>query len=405
MGNRKTILAINSGSSSLKFALYQVSAKNEILLARGAAEGIGLRHGRLWLNNSSGQTLADAPRRFATHHNAITNVLSTLEGHKHPQPAAVGHRLVSGGPDYSQPQLVTSQLIRKVHGLIPLAPLHLPTELRIIDAMARELPRVPQVACFDTAFHRTMPAPAQHLPLPRTLWKEGLQRYGFHGLSYEYVLRKLGATARAQRLIIAHLGNGSSLAAVRHGRSLDTTMGFTPTGGVIMGTRTGDLDPGVLLYLVRERRYDLAELERLVDHRSGLLGISGTTSDMKNLLQKRARDPRAREAVAMFCYAIRKQIGAFAAILGGLDVLVFTAGIGERAAPVRAEICEGLAYLGLRLSRARNNEHAEIISKPQSACTVRVVATNEELMIARHAHAVIFGKTGTGIDKARQRQL
>jgi acetate kinase len=379
-----SILAINSGSSSIKFALYEMGRGRENLLARGAAEGIGLARGRVWLDASSDRSAKPVNQRLETHGEAIRAVLAALNRDKHPRPAAVGHRLVNGGPKHTQPERVSRGLIRSLQKVIPLAPLHLPTELAIISAIAAELSGTPQVACFDTAFHRTMPAIARHLPLPRALWRGGLQRYGFHGLSYEYIVSALGREARDQRVIVAHLGNGASLAAIRHGRSVETTMGFTPTGGVIMGTRTGDLDPGVLVYLMRERRWGPARFESLVDHESGLLGISGTTSDMKALLAKRSRDFRAREAVAMFCYSVCKQIGALAAVLGGCDTLVFTGGIGERAAPVRAAICRGLAHLGVRVARSRNAAHTPVISPPQSACTVRVIPTNEELVIARH---------------------
>jgi acetate kinase len=389
MSTAKTILAINSGSSSLKFALYRVSARSETLLVRGAVEGIGLSRGRLWLEDASGKIVSDARCRLETHREAIRRFLAELERSEHPPFDAVGHRLVNGGPNHWRPQRITPKLIRTLHATIPLAPLHLPTELKIISAMTAKRPGTPQVACFDTAFHRRMPELAQRLPLPRAFWNEGLRRYGFHGLSYEYIVGKLGPAAKMQRVIIAHLGSGASLAAVHGDHSIETTMGFTPTSGVIMGTRSGDLEPGVPLYLIRERRYDAARLERLVDCESGLLGISGTTSDMKTLLRTRRRDPRAREAVAMFCYSVRKQIGALSAVLGGLDMLVFTGGIGERAAAVRAEICRGLAHLGVRVAGDRNRAHAEWISAPRSACSVRVLATNEELMIARHTRAAL----------------
>jgi acetate kinase len=298
--------------------------------------------------------------------------------------------VVNGGR-LSAPQKITPQILADLRNLVPLAPLHLPAEIKIMEAVASQAPQIPQVACFDTAFHRRLPELAQRFPLPRKLFDEGLRRYGFHGLSYEYVLQELGSAAKGQRLVIAHLGNGCSLAAVRDGSPVDTSMGLTPTGGVMMGTRTGDLDPGVLIYLLREKGYDAARLERLVDAESGLLGVSELTSDMKTLLAKRDSDARAAEAVAMFCRSIRKEIGAFAAVLGGLDIFVFTGGIGERAPAVREEICRDLGHLGVRLDPVRNNAEEDIISAAQSACLVRVVATNEELMIARHTRGVIFG--------------
>jgi acetate kinase len=273
---------------------------------------------------------------------------------------------------------------------VPLAPLHLPGELELIEAAQVHCPDLPQVACFDTAFHRAMPELAQRVPLPYAFWNEGVRRYGFHGLSYEYVLGVLGSGSR-ERAVIAHLGNGASLVALRDGRPMDTTMGLTPIGGVVMGTRSGDLDPGVLLYLMKQSGYDASRLEQLVAEESGLRGISGTTSDMKTLLEHRAHDARAAAAVAMFCYSVRKHLGSLAAVLGGVDAVVFTGGIGERAAEVRWEICEGLEHLGIRLDPQRNADHADTISTPSSACTVRVIATNEDLQIARHTYAIIQG--------------
>jgi acetate kinase len=230
---------------------------------------------------------------------------------------------------------------------------------------------------------------AQRFPLPRDLWDEGVRRYGFHGLSYEYIMATLGAAAQG-RLLIAHLGNGASLAAVHNGQPRDTSMGFTPTGGVMMGTRSGDLDPGVLIHLMHGKGYDAGQLEDLVNHQAGLLGVSGFSPDMKTLLEQRQHEPHAAQAVELFCYQLRKYIGALTAVLGGLDTLVFTGGIGERAAPVRWQTCQGLAYLGIALDPQRNVAHAEVISTPQSTCTVRVIPTNEDLMIARHTRTLLF---------------
>jgi acetate kinase len=289
------------------------------------------------------------------------------------------------------PERVTPALVVELRALVPLAPLHLPSGLAGVEAVTARFPALPQAVCFDTAFHRGLPDIARRLPLPRALADaSGLERFGFHGLSYEYVLERLGAAGRG-RVVIAHLGNGASMSAVRAGRPVDTTMGLTPAGGFMMGTRTGDLDPGVLLYLMREKGYDAERLDRLVNKESGLLGVSGVSSDMKTLLERRASDEAAALAVAMFCYQTRKQIGAFAAAMGGLDTLVFTGGIGERAAPVRAEICDGLAHLAVRLEPARNAAHEDPLSAEGSGCTVRVVPTREDLMIARHSRAVLFG--------------
>ncbi len=384
------ILAFNSGSSSLKFALYEFNGSSERLLARGTAEDISAPSARLWLRTPDGVSVVDQPRPIPEHQHALQMALDELKKGKYATPSAIGHRVVNGGSHYAAPQKITPQVLTDLRNLIPLAPLHLPAEIKIMEAVASQLPQIPQVACFDTAFHRRLPDLAQRFPLPRKLFDEGIRRYGFHGLSYEYVVQELGSAAQRQRLIIAHLGNGASLAAVKDGLPADTSMGLTPTGGIMMGTRTGDLDPGILIYLLRERRYNAAKLERLVDSESGLLGVSELTSDMKALLAKRDSDPRAAEAVAMFCRSVRKQIGAFAAVLGGVDMLVFTGGIGEHALAVREEICRDLGHLGVRIDFAKNNANKDVISSAESACVVRVVATNEELMIARHTHSVIF---------------
>jgi acetate kinase len=287
-------------------------------------------------------------------------------------------------------------LLAELRSLIPFAPLHLPSAIQCIEAVRAHFPDLPQVVCFDTAFHRNMPELAQRFPLPRELWYDGVRRYGFHGLSYEYIVSALGTEGRG-RLVIAHLGNGASLAAVRDGRSMDTTMGFTPTGGVMMGTRSGDLDPGVLLHLMNEMGYTPHQIDDLVSRHSGLLGLSGISPDMKTLLEQRDREPHAAQAIELFCYQLRKQIGAFAAVLGGLDDLVFTGGIGERAAPVRAEVCHGLEHLGVIVDDELNAVHAEVISRPGSACTVRVIPTNEDLMIARHVRELLFTTAATPV--------
>ena len=260
-----------------------------------------------------------------------------------------------------------------------------------IQAVAEQFPNVPQVACFDTAFHRRMPAVAQHFPLPEGLWKDGIRRYGFHGLSFEYVMSTLSTlgTEEKGRVIIAHLGNGASLAAVRDGEPMDTTMGFTPTGGLVMGTRSGDLDPGVLIHLLQHKGYDALRLDELVNRQAGLLGVSGVSSDMKTLLEKRKSEPSAALAIALFTYQLRKYIGAMAAAIGGVDTLVFTGGIGEHSAPVRREVCEGLTFLGISLDQEKNDANAAIISVP-GACKVRVIPTREDLMIARHTQELLF---------------
>jgi acetate kinase len=386
---QNTILAVNSGSSSLKFALYSFDSDVETLLLRGLADRIGGPDAHLHMTVPSNHLVFDYPDAFADHSAALHKVIGEIENRQYPAPAAVAHRVVNGGPDHLEPQFVTDELLAQMQRLIPLAPLHLPTELKIIDSVHSQLPGTPQIVCYDTAFHRVMPRVAQQFPLPRKFWEEGVRRYGFHGLSYQYIVEKLGASANGRRVIIAHLGNGSSLAAVRDGQSVDTTMGFTPTGGVMMGTRSGDLDPGVLLYLLREKQYDVATLERLVDRESGLLGVSAISSDMKVLLQQATTDEQAREAVDMFCYIVRKHIGALAAVLGGCDTLVFTGGIGEHAPPIRENICGGLSYLGVTVDAAKNTNNEQTISGSGGSCLVQVIATNEELMIARHAYRLI----------------
>ncbi len=385
------ILALNSGSSSLKFALYEFSAAHELILVRGEAENIGGQGGRLWLRGTEGELVANDARPVPDSQAALLAILDLLKKGNYPAPAAIGHRIVNGGPRYRTPQKITPQLLSDLRTFVSLAPLHLPTEIEVIEEVASRAPDIPQVACFDTGFHRNLPELAQRFPLPRKFFEAGILRYGFHGLSYEYVLRELGRSAAHCRLIIAHLGNGASLAAVKDGLPVDTSMGLTPTGGIVMGTRSGDLDPGILIYLLREKGYDAAALERLVDAESGLLGVSELSSDMRILLGRRASDSRADEAIAMFCRSVRKEIGAFAALLGGLDMLVFTGGIGENAPAVRKEACHDLAHLGIQLDDARNEAMEGTISSGKGACVVRVVPTDEELMIARHAHAVVFG--------------
>jgi acetate kinase len=382
----ESILCLNSGSSSLKFAVYR--AGQDARLARGAVEGIGTSTGRFWLTLSDDTMIEDSAGDAGQHADALGRVFASLEAHGVESPAGVGHRVVHGGAEYASAQRVDDKLLAALRALIPLAPLHLPSEIEIIDAVRRLLPGVEQVACFDTAFHRAMPELAQRLPLPRRFWDEGVRRYGFHGLSYEYVVSVLGAAVNG-RTIIAHLGNGASLAALRDGRPLDTTMGLTPIGGLIMGTRTGDLDPGVLLYLMRQHGLDVDALGTLLNDRSGLLGISGLTSDMKTLLDRREHDARAADAVQMFCDSVRKHVGAFAAVLGGLDTLVFTGAIGERAAAVRWAICRDLGHLDIRLDPSRNAANAAVVSAGSGRCVVRVIPTNEELVIARQTAAVL----------------
>jgi acetate kinase len=387
------VLCLNMGSSSLKFALYRLGHAEESLLAAGEIERIGLSGGRLLVNSPDGTILQDRHRDFSEQKEAIGEIFAVLDRLHLPVPCAAGHRIVHGGPDHASPQRVDEALLETLKKLSAFAPLHLPAEIAVVEAIAHHFPALPQVACFDTAFHRRMPEVAQRLPLPGALWEKGIRHYGFHGLSYEYILGAVGPAARG-RVIIAHLGNGASMAAVRNGQPLDTTMGFTPTGGFMMGTRSGDLDPGVLLFLMKEEGYDISLIDRLVNHQSGLLGISGISPDMKTLLEKRKKEPRADLAIRMFCYQARKHIGAFAAALGGLDTLVFTGGIGENAPPVRFDICERLHHLGITIDPEKNNRNTDIISEPSAPCIVRVMHTNEDLVIARHTRDLVVGRPG-----------
>jgi acetate kinase len=383
------ILCLDSGSSSLKFSLYRLGKAVDVRIARGAVERIGLSGGRLRIRGINDGLLADVRQDFPTHTAAAAGIAAAVKDLGFARPDAAGHRVVHGGPTRTTSERVDAPLLAELRKLIPFAPLHLPSAVLGIEAVASKFPGVPQVACFDTAFHRRMPEVAQRFPLPRNLWLEGIRRYGFHGLSFEYIITSIGAAANG-RLIIAHLGNAASLTAVRSGEPLDTTMGFTPAGGLMMGTRSGDLDPGILIHLLHTKHMDAAQLNALVNERAGLLGVSGISSDMKTLLEQREFEPHAAQAVELFCYQVRKQIGALTAVLGGLDTLVFTAGIGEHGAPVRAEVCRGLDYLGIVLDPTRNAAHSRIISAPGSSCTVMVIPTNEDLMIARQTRTLLF---------------
>jgi acetate kinase len=310
--------------------------------------------------------------------------------------AAIGHRIVHGGFRYYAPMVLTDTVLDHIGELAPYLPNHLPSQLAVIRAFREIFPRLPHVACFDTGFHRDLPDVAQLLPLPREYQRAGLRRYGFHGLSYQFLMEELGRTAGAKaangRLILAHLGNGASLAAVSRGRPIDTTMGFTPTGGLVMGTRSGDLDPGVLLYLARKGGLSFEAVEELTNHRSGLLGVSETSSDMRALLAAESSDARAADAVALFCYQARKWIGAFAAALGGLDGLVFSGGIGTHAPVIRGRICDGLVHLGVQVDPARNDCNAAVISPQSEPVFVRVMQTDEEVIIARAMRGLLDGE-------------
>lgn len=391
----RRILTINTGSSSLKVALYE-AGQEEALILSGVVDRIGVSGGRFRLVDAHGATLIDQEGGDLPDHGAALE--AALAGLRRFRPEldldAVGHRVVHGGIHYSEPQRVTPELMAALRELIPLAPDHMPQAVQAIEATIEAYPGLPVMVCFDTAFHRHMPRRAQIYPLPRRLADEGVIRFGFHGISYESIMRKLRDLAPREaegRVVIAHLGNGASMAAVRGGIGIDTTMGFTPTGGLMMGTRPGDLDPGVLLYLLAERKMTPDAVSELVNQQAGLLGVSGTSADMRDLLKKEATDAQAAEAVTLFCYQAKKYLGVLAAVLGGLDTLVFTGGIGEHSPSVRLRICEGLDFLGIRIDPDRNAAHAPAISREGGPVTVRVMKTDEDLMIAMHTSKLLTG--------------
>ena len=376
------VLTINGGSSSIRFAVYEAGG-TLVRRLNGKIDRIGLSGTSLVVSDSAG---AKAPRRLAAsgHGTAVRSLLDWLEAHPiFVSVGAVGHRVVHGMA-HSEPERITPKLISELRRLTPYDPEHLAREIALIEAFSKRYPKLPQVACFDTAFHRTMPRVARLLPIPRRYAAKGVERYGFHGLSYAYLMEELGrvdpAGAKA-RVILAHLGSGASLAAVRDGKSIDTSMGFTPTSGLVMSSRTGDLDPGLVYYLARTQRMTAARFQRMVNHESGLLGVSATSADLRDLLAREATDVRAAEAVALFCYQAKKWIGAFAAALGGVDTLVFAAGIGEHAPRIRERICDGLGFLGIELHSTRNAESAPVISPDDGRVIVRVIPTDEDLMI------------------------
>ncbi len=380
------ILTINGGSSSIKFALYQTGEPLKRTLY-GKVDRIGLSGTNLTFHDPDGKPQGSRSLAAADHKSAASFLIDWFEAQRaFASIRAVGHRVVHG-MTHSEPERVTPELIDELHRILPYDPDHLPREIELIEAFRERHPNLPQVACFDTAFHRTMPRVARMLPIPRRYEEKGVQRYGFHGLSYRYLMEELArigdpATTKG-RVILAHLGNGASLAAVRHGKSIDTSMGFTPAAGLVMSTRSGDLDPGLLAFMARSEQMTASLFDRMVNHESGLLGVSETSSDMRDLLAQEAGDVRAAEAVALFCYQVKKWIGSFAAVLGGLDTLVFAGGIGENASSVRARICDGLGFLGIELNKARNAENAGVISTDASRVAVRVIRTDEECMIAK----------------------
>lgn len=382
----KAVLALNAGSSSLKFALFK-NVKPLVRSFSGMIDRIGLTKSTFTLKGKDEQQLERIEVSAPNHIKALDCLLGRLEGMADEmQFDAIGHRVVHGGPRYREPRIVDEAMLTELRRIRSFDPDHLPAEIALMEALAAKLPAIPQIACFDTAFHRDMPRVAKLLPIPRRYAAKGLERYGFHGLSYEYLmneLERLGANVARDRVILAHLGNGASMAAVKDGKSMDTTMAFTPAAGLVMSTRSGDLDPGLPMFLARNEQMTTEQFDRMVNREAGLLGVSETSPDMRDLLAREAEDIRAAEAVALFCYQAKKRIGAYAAALGGLDTLVFAGGIGERAAVIRARICEGLEFLGVELDNAKNSADADVISTGSSRVMVRVIRTDEELIIAR----------------------
>jgi acetate kinase len=381
------ILTINGGSSSIKFALFEAGDSLQRILA-GGIERIGLPQSTLQVQGLNPADNFSQLLTAADHAEAVGALMDWIEERLGRDAlVAVGHRVVHGGPKYSKPQRITAEMIQELHQLSSFDPEHLPEEILLIEAFQHRFPELPQVACFDTAFHHDLPRVAQLLPIPRRYEAQGVRRYGFHGLSYEFLMGELARLAGTEvapgRVILAHLGNGASLAAVRDGKPVDTSMGFTPAAGIPMSTRSGDLDPGLFSYLARTENMSAKQFNVMVNSQSGLLGVSETSSDMRDLLECETQDVRAAEAVALFCYQIRKWIGAFSAALGGLDTLVFAGGIGENAPLVRTRICDGLGFLGIELEEKRNLTNVGVISTAASRVAVRVMHTDEELMIAK----------------------
>ncbi|MGC2332369.1 MAG: acetate/propionate family kinase [Candidatus Acidiferrales bacterium] len=387
----QTILTINRGSGTLKAGLYRGGPPVQV--ASMKVDRAGTREARIQIADASGKTLVDSGVEDGAANSGLSAILKWLSENGHASRlAGIGHRLVHGGPRYTASQRITPAVLAELERIAPLDPDHTPQAIQNIQFFALQLPRTPQIGCFDTAFHACLPKAARMYALPRKLYDEGIRRWGFHGLSCEYILRQLRATdptLAGRRLIIAHLGNGASMTAVSNGKSVDTSMGFTPLEGLVMGTRSGDIDPAAVIYLQGRDRLTPREIDTLLNKQSGLLGLSGTSSDMRDLLDREAGDERAAEAVALFCYRAKKYVGAYTAALGGLDAVIFAGGIGENAPPVRERICAGLESLGLEIDPALNRSNAPVISKARSRAKIKVIKTDEDSMIAQHVLAVI----------------
>lgn len=389
------ILTVNGGSSSIKFALYQMGEPPKRGL-RGKVDRIGLRGTNFAFDAPARKQQDDLGIGDLDHRSAANFLLDWLDDQIGlASITGVGHRVVNGGANYREPHRVTRELLDEMRRISAYAPEHLPSEIDLIDMVEERMPGLPQVACFDTAFHRDMPRVARILSIPRRFAAKGVERYGFHGLSYEFLMEELarvsGVEAAKGRVILCHLGNGASLAAVRGGKSVDTSMGFTPAAGVPMSTRSGDLDPGLVWYLAQTEQVTAQKFNKMINHESGLLGVSETSSDLRDLLGREASDVRAAEAVALFCYQVKKWIGAFAAALGGLDTLIFAGGIGENAPAIRARICEGLSFLGVQFDEIRNAAGEPVISADASHVQVRIIRTDEDVIIAKAVFRMLAG--------------
>jgi len=387
------ILTLNGGSSSIKFALFETDAALKRIIS-GKVERIGSPDSEMEITDHvTGKT--DRQSVTAADHASVIQPLAQFIEKRvnFDQISAVGHRIVHGGVRFSQPELITLDMIAYLEQISPYDPEHLPTEIAMIRAILQDYPNLRQVACFDTAFHRDMPRVAKILSIPRRYFDAGVQRYGFHGVSYGFLIDELknvaGEAVASGRIILAHLGSGASMAAVRGGKSIDTTMAFTPTAGLVMSTRTGDIDPGLAAYLARTEKMTPDQFYQMANFQSGLLGVSETSSDMHDLLNKEKDDPRAADAIALFCYTAKKFIGAYTAALNGLDTLIFSGGIGENSALIRARICNGLEFLGLELDSELNNVNAPLISTNSSRVSVRVIKTDEELQMARSVRRLL----------------
>jgi acetate kinase len=382
------ILALNSGSSSLKFGLYRVGHSKADVLLSGEAEAIGDKGSKFHAKDLRENAVLTETVAVPSHREAIVRIARLLTDRNMPLPDAIGHRVVHGGPKLLQHCVIDAEVLRELEASATFAPLHIPQALSVIGFSREHFPGLPQVACFDTAFHVALPEVARVLPLPKELRSEGVHRYGFHGLSCESIVRQLGNDL-PDRLVIAHLGNGASVTSVKAGKSMDTSMGLTPAGGVIMGTRSGDLDPGIVIYLMREKQFDAPMLEDFVNRRSGLLGISDVSSDMRRLHEVANLNEDAKLAIKMFCYSVRKQIAAMIAAIDGADLIVFTGGIGENDAKVRAEICEGLLWIGVSIDDARNQSATNPINNSNSRCRVLVLPSQEDEQIVRQTWALL----------------